>query len=53
MQMEDMAAGELLVASRGLHLFAADDAHVVTALEVRRQSIREALLHVGSDLAVP
>ena len=45
--VEDVAAVELLVAGAGLHVLAADDADVVAAGQVLRARVGEALVHVG------
>ncbi len=48
-QVEDVAAEQLLVAARRRHLLAADDADAVGALEVLRRRVGEAV-EAGGDL---
>ena len=53
MQMEHMAARKLFVASSHSHFLAADDADAITARQILGCGLSKALIHVGSDTAVP
>ena len=51
--MEDVIAGQLLVARPGRHVLPADDADALAALQVLGSRVREALVHVGRHAAIP
>ncbi len=51
--MEDVVAGQLLVARAGGEVLAADDADAVAARQVLGCGVAEALVHVGRHAAVP